>query len=93
MKRPINCQNGLFSSHSKTTFTPITLYRIDLEPQIWLENDCEFIYNAYEPPKTSWMGLGHFLLEIGKCPPNSHLNPAIDVLALFSSNTVITGYQ
>ena len=20
-----------------------------------------------------------FLLEIGKCPPNSHLNPAIDV--------------
>ena len=24
------------------------------------------------------MGLGHFLLEIGKCPPNSHLNPAID---------------
>ena len=25
------------------------------------------------------MGLGHFLLEIGKCPPNSHLNPAIDV--------------
>ena len=36
------------------------------------------------------MGLGHFLLEIGKCPSNSHLNPAIDVLALFSSNTVIT---
>ena len=38
--------------------------------------------NAYEPPKTTWMGLGHFLLEIGKCPPNSHLNPAIviDVL-------------
>ena len=26
------------------------------------------------------MGLGHFLLEIGKCPPNSHLNPAIDAL-------------
>ena len=26
------------------------------------------------------MGLGHFLLEIGKCPPNSHLNPAIDVI-------------
>ena len=25
------------------------------------------------------MGLGHFLLEIGKCPPNSH-NPAIDVM-------------
>ena len=26
------------------------------------------------------MGLGLFLLEIGKCPPNSHLNPAIDEL-------------
>ena len=25
------------------------------------------------------MGLGYFLLEIGKCPPHSHLNPAIDV--------------
>ena len=35
----------------RPTFTPIILLRIDLEPQIWLENDCEFIYNAYEPPR------------------------------------------
>ena len=37
------------------------------------------------------MGLGHFLLEIGKCPPNSHLNPAIDGQTTFWHESVPAG--
>ena len=40
------------------------------------------MHMIYEAPKTTWMGLGNFLLEISKCPPNSHLNPAIDARQL-----------
>ena len=37
---------------------------------------CESDFGHQPPLKTTWMGLGHFLLEIGKCPPSSknHVN-------------------